>query len=197
MDKLDKEMNQPFSKTFKTILVLVTIGVISSVSISFMARYAYPIIEENRKKALQDAILNILPEAMRYVTIDKKNKIYRGLTRDDQIAGYAFVGEGGGYQGIIKIMIGVSPDWKRLKGIIVLESIETPGLGANIMTEEFRRQFENLPVHKPIELVRNIPPQKPNQIQAITGATISSRAVVNVLNRTIYETKSKIAQETP
>jgi electron transport complex protein RnfG len=194
---MDKDMSQHFSKTSKTVLVLVTIRVISSISISFMAKYTYPIIEEIRERALQQAILAILPNAGRYVTIDEKDKIYRGLTKDDQTAGYAFVGEGGGYQGIIKIMIGISPDWQRLKRIIILENLETPGLGAKITTDEFRSQFENLPVQRPIEYILNKKPERPNQIQAITGATISSRAVVNILNRTIDEVKLKIVQEAP
>lgn len=182
-------------KAFKTVGVLVAIGLISSASIAFMARYAYPIIERNRERELRQAVLTILPDAVRFETVDEKNRIYRGLTEDSQTAGFAFVGEGGGYQGIIKMMIGISPDLQRLKGIIILENLETPGLGAKIVTDEFRRQFENLPVEKPIEYVQNKAPEKPNQIRAITGATISSRSVVNILNRTIADVKTKIARE--
>ncbi len=187
-------MPTPVSKTMKTVLVLVTIGVISAVSISFMAKYAYPIIEKNREKALQQAIITLLPKAVRFETVDEKDKIYQGLTDDGKIAGFAFVGEGGGYQGIIKMMIGISADWKRLKGIVILENLETPGLGAKIVTDEFRSQFEGLPVQKPIEYVQNKAPEEPNEIRAITGATISSRAVVNILNKTINRISSKMNQ---
>jgi electron transport complex protein RnfG len=188
-------MTPSVSKTLKTVVVLVTTGLISSATIAFMAKYANPIIEENHQKALQQAILTILPDAVRYEAVDEKSKIYRGLTKEGKTAGYAFVGEGGGYQGIIKMMIGISPDLQRLKGIIILENLETPGLGAKIVTDEFRRQFEDLPVQKPIEYVQNKAPEEPNQIRAITGATISSRSVVNILNRTIADVKTKIAKE--
>lgn len=183
--------------SIQTALTLLTIGVISAISISFMAQYAYPIIEKNREAALRQAILAVLPGAERFETIDKKNKIYRGFNRNNKAAGYAFAGEGGGYQGIIKMMIGVSPDWHNLTGIIILENLETPGLGAKITSDEFRSQFKNFPVQFSIEYILNKPPEKPNQIRAITGATISSRAVVNILNEYINQVKSTINQETP
>lgn len=78
--------------------------------------------------------------------------------------------------------------------------METPGLGAEIASKEFRSQFANLPAEIPIEYILNKLPEKPNQIQAITGATISTRAVVNIINNTIgvvKEVKSKIRQATP
>ncbi len=180
-----------------TAVSLAIIGIISAVSISFMAQYAYPIIEKNREAALRQAILTVLPGAERFETIDEQNKIYRGLNGNNEVAGYAFVGEGGGYQGIIKMMIGISPDWQNLTGIIILENLETPGLGAKITSDKFRSQFKDLPIEFPIEYILNKPPEKPNQIQAITGATISSRAVVNILNKTVNQVKSKINRETP
>jgi len=183
--------------TIKTALVLLTIGVISAISISFMAQYAYPIIEKNREAALRQAILAVLPGAERFETIDEKDKIYRGLNGNNETVGYAFAGEGGGYQGIIKMMIGISPDMQALTGIIILENLETPGLGAKITSDEFRGQFENLSVQEPVVYILNKPPEKRNQIQAITGATISSRAVVNILNTTVNQVKSKITRETP
>lgn len=184
----------------KTSLFLITIGVISAISITYMAQYAYPIIEKNREAALRQAILTVLPGANRYETLDEKNNIYRGLNEKNEIAGYAFVGKGGGYQGIIQIIIGVSRDWQRLTTIAILENVETPGLGAEIASKEFRSQFANLPAEIPIEYILNKLPEKPNQIQAITGATISTRAVVNIINNTIgvvKEVKSKIRQATP
>ena len=57
----------------KTSLFLITIGVISAISITYMAQYAYPIIEKNREAALRQAILTVLPGANRYETLDEKN----------------------------------------------------------------------------------------------------------------------------
>ncbi len=182
-------------RAFKMMLILLVIGGLSAFFLSLIANYAYPLIEENRRIALQKAILEVLPQAKRYEVISKTDKIYQGLTESGNLAGYAFVGQGGGYQGIIKIMIGISPNWETLRGISILENVETPGLGAKITTPEFGKQFEGLKVDPQIEYVQNKPPQKPNQIQAITGATISSQAVVNIMNNAIDRVRKQIQQK--
>jgi electron transport complex protein RnfG len=152
-----------------------------------MARYAYPLIELHRQAALRQAILDVLPEADYYELVDGIRDVYLGITRTGDIAGYAFVGEGGGYQGAIRVMIGVSPDWESLRGVTALSNVETPGLGAKIGDTVFLGQFDNMPLQFPIEYVLNKPPQKSNQIQAITGATISSRAFVHIVNKSIQD----------
>lgn len=65
--------------SIQTALTLLTIGVISAISISFMAQYAYPIIEKNREAALRQAILAVLPGAERFETIDKKKQNLPGI----------------------------------------------------------------------------------------------------------------------
>lgn len=179
-------------KTVQMMFVLFIVGVISSVMLSYTAQFAYPLIEENRQIVLKKSILQVLPEAKSYEVVNQESQIYRGFIADGELAGYAFIGKGGGYQGIIKIMIGIEPDWGTLQGIFILENIETPGLGAKITTENFLKQFQGLEVQPAIEYVQNKPPQQPNQIQAITGATISSRAVVNILNKTIQRVETQI-----
>ncbi|GAG30217.1 unnamed protein product, partial [marine sediment metagenome] len=66
----------------------------------------------------------------------------------------------------------------------------TPGLGAKITSEPFRDQFKELLVLPFVELVKG-ETKESNQIQAITGATISSQAVVDILNKTIKEMREK------
>ena len=179
----------------KTTLTLLLLGIISAVSISLMANYANPIIESNREKTMRRAILQVLPGVTRYTVVDQKNHIFRGTDKNGEVVGYAFVGEGGGYQGVIKLMIGVRSDLRSLAGLIVLENLETPGLGAKISTDSFLKQFLNIAIRPPIEYVLNKPPREPNQIQGITGATISSRAVVKIVNDTVSERVPGIVQE--
>jgi len=190
-----ENQRRPPRKEMKTVLVLLTLGVISAVLISLMAHYAYPRIEKNREEALRRALSVVLPGAVTFEKIDEKEEFYKGLTADQEVVGYAFVGEGGGYQGTIRIMIGIRPDWQYLLGIKILENIETPGLGAKITSEEFQNQFRKLQVHPEISYVQNRPPEKPTQIKAITGATISSRAVVKILNKTISRMETKFKGE--
>lgn len=179
-------------KVFGMMAVLFTLGSLAAILLSFTAQFAYPLIEENRRIALQKAILEVLPQATNYKILNEADKIYIGLNEHGDKVGLAFVAEGGGYQGIIKLMVGISQDWQQLSAIQVLESLETPGLGAKIASLEFTEQFVSLKVEPEIEYILNKPAQKANQIQAITGATISSRAVVKILNKTIHQVRSRI-----
>lgn len=176
-------------KSHHMILTLTLVGVLSSFALVGVYRYTQPMIIENQQRALRKAIFQVLPGVKTFKAI-KKNKmiIYQGFDSSGKLVGYAFVGEGPGYQGIIRIMIGVSPDVKKMFAIEILESIETPGLGQKITTPSFRSQFHSLKIYPSIELVKK-KPTKSNQIQAITGATISSRSVVDIINTTVSKVR--------
>jgi electron transport complex protein RnfG len=119
--------------------------------------------------------------------------------------GIAFEAVGNGFQGKVAIMVGVTPDFSHINAIKILEQIETPGLGTKIVDDPtnkqdpywFSNQFKNLSVEPQIEVVKNMKPSKPNEIQAITGATISSRSVAKILTdqvnvaKSIYQSKGQ------
>jgi len=177
-------------KSVQMVLVLSIVGVVSGGALVGIYRYAQPRIEENRKRALRAAIFEVLPDAKSYETVVKEGKtIYKGFDSSGRLIGYAFTGEGPGYQSTIEVMIGVDPELEKTKGIEVLESVETPGLGAKITEKSFRDKFRGLVIRPLIELIKGKSPEKPNQIQAVTGATISSRAVVDILNKTIRKVR--------
>ena len=112
--------------------------------------------------------------------------------------GVAFEAVGNGFQGKISIMVGISTDFSKINGIKILEQIETPGLGTKIVIDPtnkkdpfwFPNQFKNLITEPMIEVVKNKKPSKPTEIQAITGATISSKAIAIILNNQIRQAKS-------
>ena len=177
-------------KSTHMILTLSIVGIVSGAVLAGVYQYAHPLIEKNKEQALQRAIFEVLPDAKSYDTITRKGKvIYKGLDSSGKLVGYAIVGEGAGYQGVIEIMVGIKPNLKNTIGIEILESVETPGLGAKITSPSFRAQFHNLKTLPSIKLIKNKPPSKPNQIQAITGATISSRAVVDIVNKTVKQAR--------
>ena len=90
------------------------------------------------------------------------------------------------------MMAGIKPDLETLTGIEILESQETPGLGQEITSDEFKKQFINLKTIPRITYIKNQKPTNPNEIEAITGATISSKAIITILNDTIKEIKAKL-----
>jgi electron transport complex protein RnfG len=75
-------------------------------------------------------------------------------------------------------------------GLFVLEQKETPGLGANITNKPWRKQFSGKPA-KPLVAVKT-GAQAPGEIDAITGATISSKSVTRILNSALSDLKNKL-----
>ena len=179
------------SDLVKMVTALATVGVISGVSLVYVYNYSMPKIKVNVNAATEQGIKSIFPDA---ATIGKAkvDGVFEAKDASGKLLGYAFTAEGNGYQGTIQMIAGITPDLTKMMGMEVLESQETPGLGAEIANQPFRGQFNGLSVTPPIEYVKNQKPEKPNQIEAITGATISSRAVVNILNKRIEELKKSL-----
>ena len=100
-----------------------------------------------------------------------------------EIAGYAIKVAPKGYGGPVEIMVGISTDGK-VTGIKILSHTETPGLGANAPQPKFSDQYKDKPTKDKLEVVKTVP-SKENQIQAITGATITSKAVTLGVNDAI------------
>ena len=162
-------------------LVLTGIGLFSGgvLALSYEATKAR--IEANAKRAQEEAARALLPGAttLREHRIDRSTLYYEGLDQSGQLLGYAVITQGPGFQGVIKLAFGVDPQLRECRGVIILEQVETPGLGARISEEGWRAQFKGLLF--PLEVVKG-KRQKPNQVEAVTGATISSRSVCNIVN---------------
>lgn len=184
----------------KMLLVLTVIGAVSGGILAGVFHIADPLIQANREKELKEAIFIVLPEAKDYKILEKgidKTKVivYQGLDADGKPVGLAFIADGGGFQGNIRIMVGLGLDYLKLKGIKVLEQNETPGLGNRIKEPAFEGQFKGLEIKPKVEYIKYRKPEKPNQIQAITGATISSDAVVKNINNAVEKVLKAFPQE--
>jgi Na+-transporting NADH:ubiquinone oxidoreductase subunit C len=115
--------------------------------------------------------------------------LYVGYEKDGStVKGYAFRVGGPGLWGPIEAMVGVDPEATKVLGIAFTKHSETPGLGGRITEPWFTDQFKDLPLH-PIERDQNIFHLKPegtgkasNDLDAITGATITSSSVEAFLN---------------
>ena len=120
---------------------------------------------------------------------------YAGKDSSGQAVGYVFETESKGYGGTVKVMTGVSTEGS-ITGVIVLSHSETPGLGANAEKAEFRDQYQQ-PVANltgGIQVVKFQAP-KEGEIQAMTGATITSTAVTNAVNAAIEQYQNAYASE--
>ncbi len=174
------------SPAAKMVIVLTAVGVISGWTLAVVYKRAAPKIEQQRLKTLKEAIFTVLPQAKDYRREEKDGLvIYRGLDGEGKPVGMAFEVEGPGFQAKIYLMIGLDNRLEKLLGMQVLDSVETPGLGGNITNPEFKDQFRGLTIKPKITYIKNrnpAMPKKPGEIDAITGATISSKAVVDMIN---------------
>lgn len=102
---------------------------------------------------------------------------YDGLTSDGSVVGYVFVTSAKGYGGDISVMVGVLGDGT-VAGVNILSINETAGLGMNAKNQSFLDQF--LGKSGEIGVAKNNPSD--TEIQALTGATITSSAMATAVN---------------
>lgn len=165
------------------IATLTIIGIIAGGSLSLVNNWAAPKIAINQKAETERAIFLVHLDGKRYEAIKNAGfEAYKVLDESDNSLGYSLVYSGNGFQGKIKLMIGLTDDLNKITSIEVLEQSETPGLGTKILESPYKDQFNELIPGDAIKLVKGVEPSNPNEVQSITGATISSRAVVTIVN---------------
>jgi len=109
--------------------------------------------------------------------------VYAAYGDGGRFLGYAIPGQGPGFQDTIKLLFGYDPQRELVVGMQVLDSRETPGLGDKIFKDPaFAREFAALAVRPEAVVVKHGTGTLPNQVDGITGATISSKAVVRIVN---------------
>jgi Na+-translocating ferredoxin:NAD+ oxidoreductase subunit G len=112
---------------------------------------------------------------------------------DGELAGWVVKASGQGYADRIELLIGFAPLGDTITGIFVLDQKETPGLGNKIIGIEWREQFAAMKTTQPI-MVTKSGAKRANEVDAITGATISSRSVAQIVNTTINDLRRPLAQ---
>ncbi|HHT9136547.1 MAG TPA: FMN-binding protein [Candidatus Wunengus sp. YC60] len=117
-------------------------------------------------------------------------KLYK-YVKDGKLQGVGFVESKLGYgynkSSIMSLFICVEPDLETLKGIEVLDHSETPGLGGRITEEQFKKQFAGKKLRPRIMVVKGRNTESANEVDAITGATNTSRGIESFLNDAMKE----------
>jgi len=185
--------------SLRLVLTLAIAGLLSGVAIIGIYESTLPTITANKARELREAVFKVLPgvsqmqqlvyrDGQLAATQDKqKNEpgIYAGYDEHGDFAGYAIPAAGPGFQDTIGLLYGYTPQRRMVLGMEVLESRETPGLGDKIYKDaEFVGGFSALSTEPEIVAVKKGTKSQPNEIDAITGATISSKAVVRIINET-------------
>jgi electron transport complex protein RnfG len=161
----------------KITLNLVVIYVIGGLILAVVHATTSPVRYKNNVIAEQKALKLLIPEADK---IDKlgdwesheRHAQYWIAKKGDATVGYIVQSFGKGYSSYIKTLVAVDKDFK-VRKIEILDEKETPGLGDEVETPSFKNQFKG----KDLEHLSVVKTESTEYIQAITGATISSRAV--------------------
>ena len=165
-----------------------------------------PIIEQNRIGKLNDLMGDLLSKAGSFeleaeLEIESakgkkvKSNIYKAVSDANTCVGWAFNCKGPGFQDKIELVVAVDKDFQKIVGFSVLASNETPGFGDKIKLPYYRNQFEGAPAEK-LQLVKTGDVEKiDSEIVAISGATVSSKAVVDIINNSIIQIKDQMQKE--
>ena len=206
MTKTDAILKSTSASSTRMLVAMVGIGLLCALLIVLTYEGTLDRIALNKANALDAAVFNVLPDVETkqafVLTQDKAftvsntstpdaQVIYAGYDSNENLTGIAIEASGMGYADIIRILYGYDPHSQTIIGFQVLESKETPGLGDKIEKDAiFLQNFEALDValntnqsalSNTVVAVKSGTKTDSWQIDGITGATISSRAIADII----------------
>ena len=130
------------------------------------------------RQAAVDSQKIVLPDAASFEELD--DTTVKGLSDAGETIGYVITTDAKGYGGTIEVMTGITTEGQ-VSGVVLLSQDETPGLGANATQEKFRNQYLQQVPENGFEVIKSGTPSD-GQVQALTGATITTQAVTDAVN---------------
>ena len=104
----------------------------------------------------------------------------------------AIPARGPGFADKIELLIGLDLEGETITGMAVLDQKETPALGNKIQDAKWREQFRKKSTSEPLTVTRSAP--RGNEIQAVSGATFSSRSVCKIVNKAVQDFREQLPQ---
>lgn len=176
------EHNDNNNSILKIALNLTLACIISGIIIALVYANTADIAKQKQEELKNLALQSIVQEADEYLPIKGKPGCYTA-TKGGKVIAYIVPAESKGYAGPVKLLVAVGPDNKVIRYTII-ESKETPGLGDKAAQPKFADQF---PGKTGAELKVN---KDGGTIEAISGATITSRAVTQAVKNAVDEAAS-------
>jgi len=184
---------------FRLIATLGIAGFVSGLVLVTVFLATQPLILRNQAEALEAAIYRVLPgsttrkvfllEGKALVPAEGANvgpgqdAVFGAYDDQGELIGYGIPSEGPGFQDTIKLIYGYDPKRGNIVGMEVLESKETPGLGDKIIKDQnFLDNFKALSIKPEVVAVKPGTRDGSNEVDTISGATISSKAVIKIIN---------------
>ncbi len=177
-----------------SILLLIVIAGLSAILIKSAVLVTAPYIEKNTMRSEQESVLNIFKidytrdtrekifakKIKKYAT--SSGDIYKYFDPPSKLRGTAFKMKGMGFWGTITALCALAPDLKTITGFAILEHTETPGLGGRITDESFLASFNGKKAIPYLTFTRRSHNLNDYEIQAITGATQTSKALERIIS---------------
>lgn len=191
--------------SFRLVATLAIAGALAGLLIVAVNQHTKPIIDKYKAEQLKIAVYEVLPGAEHYNTFYLVNdelsltlpenakeseykRIYVGYDASGQVNGVAISRGEPGFQDIVQVIFGFDPSSGKLSGMKILDSKETPGLGDKIFKDmAFVEQFFAGPETPLLGVKIGAGKGQPNEIDMITGATISSKVVIGIINHALEE----------
>ena len=176
------------SDILKPVIVLTAICLITSALLAFTNDNTLPKIKDVNDQRAQDARQEVLAAATfdpeKLHTKDDKgnpveNEYFIAKNESGEIIGYVFTTTAKSYGGKLEAMVGVRADGT-VNAVKLLQISDTPGLGMKANNENWLANFKNKVAG--ITVNKNKPAEGANEIQAITSATVTSKAVTAAVN---------------
>ena len=170
----------------KPAAALFLIAAITTALIGLVYRLTLEPIADQHRRTRERTMREVLPQAGEFRELDLSLsgtmvKVYEGRRAGD-IIGYVIELAPNGYSGEINMMVGISRADNNIAGMRILRHTETPGLGSHAARGTFYRRFDGRAL-SPLSVVKSYPGA--GEIEAITSATITSRAVTYAVNEAI------------
>ena len=164
-------------------------------------------IELNKSAKLNELTRTLLPDAETFKPVEAQievtlpggtketAQVFEALSADKQRVGWSFRACGSGFADTIELVVAVDGGFQKMMGYSVLASSETPGFGDQIKNDYFRSQFVNAPAGQLTLAKTGDPAAIDSQIVAISGATVTSTAVVGIFNAFLVQIKDQMTEK--
>lgn len=166
-------------------VTLFVICVIVSVLLAGTNALTKEPIAENTKHKTQNAMYGVCPRAVSFEESETDSNAYLAFNAEGEKIGCAVSVTAKGYGGDVTVMVGICGNkdtQAQVTGVEILSHDETPGLGANAEKEDFRTQYKQELSAEGFSVVKDGSGGSQGKVDAITGATVTSKAVTSAVN---------------
>ncbi len=180
------------------VVVLVVCAALSATMLGWIYNSTRPIVQVNQEKKLKRMVLdafgipyteeNLLDTFAQNVEVVQgaSGTYYRAFETSGgakDYKGLAVELAGPGFWAPIRVILALEQDMRTVRGFKVVEQAETPGLGGRIVEPWFQEQFKGKSVRPALRIAHGVKATGPNEVDAITGATETSKALDRIINK--------------